>query len=70
MSSIKSLQRKDKDAAEERVATKGSPIFGTADYIRKAGHEERYDKLLSQNKLSFIQTGSYKRATLISLRTQ
>lgn len=53
MSSRKTLQRKDKDAAEERVVTKGSPIFGAENYIRKGGHEERYDELLAQNKLLF-----------------
>ena len=53
MSSRKTLKRKDQDAADERVISKGSPIFGTEDYIRKGGHEERYDELLSQNKLLF-----------------
>lgn len=53
MSSRKTLQRKDKDAAEERVVSKGSAIFGTEDYVRKAGHEARYDALLAQNKLLF-----------------
>ena len=53
MSSRKTLKRKDQDAADERVISKGSPIFGTEDYIRKGGHEKRYDELLSQNKLLF-----------------
>ncbi|MEG0368519.1 MAG: hypothetical protein RR593_00795 [Hungatella sp.] len=26
---------------------KGSFIFGTEDYVRKGGHENRYDELLS-----------------------
>ena len=64
MSSRKTLQCKDKDAAEERVITKGSSIFGTEDYIRKSGHEECYDELLSQNRLLFTLDLIKERLTL------
>lgn len=53
MSSRETLKRKDKDASEEKVISKGSSLFGTKDYVRKGGHEEHYDDLLSQNKLLF-----------------
>ena len=68
MSSRKTLQCKDKDAAEERVITKGSSIFGTEDYIRKSGHEECYDELLSQNKLLFTLDLIKERLTLAHSR--
>ena len=53
MSSRKTLQRKDKDATEQKVVSKGSSLFGTENYIRKGGLEEHYDNLLNQNKLLF-----------------
>ena len=53
MSSRKTLQRKDKDATEQKIVSKGSSLFGTENYIRKGGLEERYDDLLNQNKLLF-----------------
>lgn len=52
-SSRKTLRKKDADAAQERVIRKGSNLFKTADFVRKAGYEERYDKLLTENKLLF-----------------
>ena len=47
------LQKKDADAASERVIHKGSPLFKTEDVKRKSGYEEKYDALLKENKLLF-----------------
>ena len=47
------LQKKDKDAANERVIHKGSPLFKTEDIKRSGGYEEKYDALLQENKLLF-----------------
>jgi transposase len=53
MSSRDTLQKKDIDAAEHKVISKGSSLFGTDDYVRKGGLEAKYDALLERNKLLF-----------------
>lgn len=53
MSSRKTLQKKDEQAAEGTVIHKGSSLFKTQDIIRTEGHEKKYDELLAQNKLLF-----------------
>ena len=53
MSSRDTLQKKDNDAVNQKVVSKGSSLFGTDDYIRKGGLESKYDALLEQNKLLF-----------------
>lgn len=53
MSKRSTLQKKDEDAAAERVIHKGSPLFKTEDIKHKAGYEEKYDALLEENKLLF-----------------
>ena len=53
MSKRSTLQKKDADAAKERVIHRGSPLFKTEDIKRKAGHEAKYDALLKENKLLF-----------------
>ena len=47
------LQKKDEEAASERVIHKGSPLFKTEDIKRKGGNEAKYDSLLQENKLLF-----------------
>lgn len=47
------LQRKDIEALEEKVISKGSDLFDTPDVVRKAGYETRYDEILKQNRLLF-----------------
>lgn len=69
MSSRKTLQRKDQEAAEERVISKGSTLFGTEDYVRKGGHEKRYDELLAQNKLLFTLALIKEQLSLAYTRT-
>ncbi len=49
MSNHAALQKKDEDAASERVIHKGSPPFKTEDVKRKSGYEEKYDALLKGN---------------------
>ena len=53
MSNRSTLQKKDEDAASERVVHKGSPLFKTEDIKRKGGNEAKYDALLQENKLLF-----------------
>ena len=53
MSNRSTLQKKDEDAASERVIHKGSPLFKTEDIKRKSGYEAKYDELLKENKLLF-----------------
>ena len=47
------LQKKDEEAASDRVIHKGSPLFKTEDIKRKGGNEAKYDSLLQENKLLF-----------------
>ena len=47
------LQKKDQEAAEGRVLSKGSDLFNTEKVVRKSGYESKYDELLKENKLLF-----------------
>lgn len=47
------LQKKDREALDGKVISKGSKLFGTEDYVRSEGYEARYDDLLQQNRLLF-----------------
>ena len=47
------LQKKDRDAVDGKVISKGSGLFGTKDYVRSEGYEARYDELIKQNQLLF-----------------
>ncbi|MBQ6504541.1 MAG: ISL3 family transposase [Flexilinea sp.] len=53
MSNRSTLQKKDKDALEDRIVHKGSPLFKTNDIKRKYGYERKYDDLLKENQLLF-----------------
>ena len=53
MSNRSTLQKKDEDAASERVIHKGSPLFKTEDIKRKTGYEAKYDALIQENRLLF-----------------
>lgn len=53
MSNRTTLQKKDEDAASERVIHKGSALFKTEDIKRKSGYEAKYDALLKENELLF-----------------
>jgi len=53
MSNRSTLQKKDEDAASERIIHKGSHLFKTEDIKRKAGYEAKYDALLQENKTLF-----------------
>jgi len=48
------LQQKDEDAQNGKVISRESALFNIKAYIRKEGHEAKYNELLSQNKLFFI----------------
>ena len=52
-SSRKTLQRKDQEAAEGKVLSKGSDLFNKEEVVRKPGYESKYDELLKENELLF-----------------
>ena len=52
-SSRKTLQRKDQEAREGRVISKGSALFCKEEVRRKEGYVEKYEELLQQNQLLF-----------------
>ena len=52
-SSRKTLQKKDQEARDGKVISKGSEMFCKEEYRRKEGYEARYDDLLKENKLLF-----------------
>ena len=47
------LQRKDKEAEESKVISKGSTLFHKEEVVRKSGYVDRYEELINQNKLLF-----------------
>ena len=52
-SSRKTLQKKDGEAEKGKVISKGSTLFNKEEIVRKSGYVDRYNELLSQNKLLF-----------------
>lgn len=52
-SSRTTLQRKDREASEGKVISKGSALFSKEELRRKSGHMEKYEELLKQNQLLF-----------------
>lgn len=52
-SSRATLQKKDQEARDNKVISKGSKLFFTADVVRKEGYELKYDELLRENELLF-----------------
>ncbi len=50
---VKTLKKKDTDAAMTRVIHKGSNLYKTENIVRKAGYEEHYNKLQKENQLLF-----------------
>lgn len=52
-SSRSTLQRKDQEASEGKVLSKGGGLFNKEEVIRKSGYEARYDALLAENELLF-----------------
>ena len=52
-SSRKTLRKKDQEARDGKVISKGSEMFCKEEYKRKEGYETRYDDLLKENKLLF-----------------
>ena len=52
-SSRDTLQRKDREAAEGKVLSKGSDLFNKEEVVRKSGYESKYDELLKENELLF-----------------
>lgn len=52
-SSKNTLQKKDKEAEEGKVLSKGSTLFHKEEVVRKSGYVDRYQELIKQNKLLF-----------------
>ena len=53
-SSRKTLQRKDKEASEGKVISRGNALFNKEEIRRKGGYVEKYEELLKQNQLLFM----------------
>ena len=51
MSSEETRRRKDRDAAEGKVVSKGNELFNKPEAKAKGGNRERYDELIRQNEL-------------------
>ena len=47
------LQKKDKEATEGKILSKGSELFNKEEVVRKPGYEAKYDELLKENELLF-----------------
>ena len=52
-SSRKTLQRKDQEAKDNKVISKGSALFNKPEVTRKECYEAKYDNLLQENELLF-----------------
>ncbi|MCH3916448.1 MAG: ISL3 family transposase [Spirochaetia bacterium] len=52
-SSVQTLQKKDKEAEDGKVISKGSTLFHKGEVVRKSGYVDRYEELIKQNKLLF-----------------
>ena len=52
-SSKQTLARKDQEAEEGKILSKGSSLFSKEQVVRKDGHLARYEDLIRQNKLLF-----------------
>ena len=53
-SSKDTLKRKDQEAKDGKIISKGSTLFKTSNVTRKAGYEEKYNELIKENKLLFV----------------
>lgn len=47
------LQKKDQEAAEGKVLSKGSDLFNKEEVVRRSGYESKYDELIRENELLF-----------------
>lgn len=52
-SSKQTLARKDQEAEDGKILSKGSSLFSKEQVVRKDGHLARYEDLIRQNKLLF-----------------
>ncbi len=52
-SSVNTLRKKDKEANENKVISKGSELFHKQAITRKGGKEDKYNKIIEENKLLF-----------------
>lgn len=52
-SSRETLQKKDQEAKESKVISKGSTLFNKQSITRQVGYEAKYDMLLKENELLF-----------------
>ena len=69
MSSRSTLQAKDAQARTGEPITRSGSLFPKEKYVRKEGYEEKYDELLSQNKLLFTLDLIKERLSLAYSRT-
>jgi len=52
-SSRETLNRKDQEARDGKVLSKGSELFCKEEVVRKDGHMDKYEAIIEQNKLLF-----------------
>ena len=52
-SSRNTLKKKDEEAKQNKVISKGSTLFNKEEITRKEGYEEKYNKLIKENELLF-----------------
>ena len=50
--------RKDEEAAEGKVISRGGELFSQPVVVRKSGYVQRYEELIRQNQLSLLWTSS------------
>ena len=53
MSSRETLQRKDREAVQGKLLSKGGSLFQKAEITRRPGRAEKYDQLIRENQLLF-----------------
>ena len=53
-SSVKTLEQRDKDAAEGKLVSKASELFNKPELKSKGGLKERYDRLIKDNELFLV----------------
>ena len=52
-SKLSTLKKKDEEAKNNKVISKGSELFNKSDIIRCGGKEDKYNKIMKENKLLF-----------------
>lgn len=54
MSTRTTLRKKDDDALNNKIVSKGSELFNKNEIIQTGGKEERYDSIITNNNPLFV----------------